>query len=164
MADEPMNNDPLNLKDLPELDPPGELWQSISQAMDEQGFDQPSRRRWLPVAAVAATAGIALCLGVLMQGDGLPDRASSQQTTLAQLQAVSASLERELSRYRDGVISAASADSIARIEQELGWLDTQINQTPEDPALWIDRIALLDEMNQRYSQADWRNQLMLASY
>ena len=164
MADEPMNDDPLNLKDLPALDPPEPLWHSISRTLDEQAVAQPSRPRWLPLVAAAGVAVLALCLGLMMQGDTRPDAASREQGTLARLQAVSASLERELDTYRDGVVSATTADSVARIEQELAWLDAQINRTPEDAALWVERIALLDEMNQRYSKTMWRNQLMLASY
>jgi hypothetical protein len=50
------------------------------------------------------------------------------------------------------------------MEQELAWLDAQLSESPDDAALWAERIALLGEMNQRYLRADWRTELMLASY
>jgi hypothetical protein len=163
MANEPMNNDPLNLRSLPQLDPPDGLWSDISDALDRRKRPTPPKRGWAPLAMAASVAALALCIALLRPAD-LPDPTGGAANQLVRLQAVSAALESQLDAYRDGVVSATTVDVIARMEQELAWLDAELSETPDDPALWAERIALLGEMNQRYLRADWRTELMLASY
>ncbi|NKI34051.1 hypothetical protein HFP89_02575 [Wenzhouxiangella sp. XN79A] len=155
--------DPLNLKSLPELDPPEGLWPAISDEMERRGRSTTPRRSWVPLAMAATVAVLALSI-TLLRPDALPEARLDANDALLRLQAVSAALETQLDVYRDGVVSATTVDAIARMEQELAWLDAQLSESPDDPALWAERIALLGEMNQRYLRADWRSELMLASY
>lgn len=160
-----MDTDPLKLRSLPPLQPPDNLWPALERALDARQSPR-SPRRWVPLAAAACVAMLAL--GILRlapqeQEAPVPRQAGAGES-LQRLQAVSAALETQLGDYRDGVLSAATADSIARMERELAWLDTQLGEQPEDPALWAERVALLGGMVQRYLREDWRAEVMLASY
>ncbi len=163
MANERINPDPLGMKSLPELDPPEGLWPAISDDLDRRAPAAAPRRGWVPLAMAATVAVLALSIS-LLRPHGLPDPTGGASNQLVRLQAVSAALESQLDAYRDGVVSATTVDVIARMEQELAWLDAELSESPDDPALWAERIALLGEMNQRYLRADWRTELMLASY
>ena len=154
---------PLDLTSLPELDPPEGLWTAIADDLDRRTPAVPPRRSWVPLAMAATVAALALSI-TLLRPDALPEAGRDANDSLLRLQAVSAALETQLDAYRDGVVSATTVDAIARMEQELAWLDAQLSESPDDPALWAERIALLGEMNQRYLRADWRSELMLANY
>lgn len=163
MATERIQSDPLHLQTLPSLDPPDGLWNAISDRLDARSGAATKSRAWVPLAMAATVATLALCIALLRPA-ALPEAGNEGAEQLARLQAVSAALENQLGAYRDGVVSAATVDTVARMEQELAWLDAQLSESPDDPALWAERVALLGEMNQRYLRADWRTELMLASY
>lgn len=170
MADDRMNHesnrpDPLNLKALPDLDPPEGLWNAIETSLDSRAGRGAARRGWIPLAMAATVATLALCIALLRGTYGpVPVTSDEAADPLVRLQAVSAALETQLDDYRYGAVSASTADAVARLEQELAWLDVQINETPDDPVLWAERVALLGEINQRYIRSDWRSEMMLASY
>ena len=155
--------DPLNLKALPSLDAPAGLWNEIEQRLDARADRTAPKRSWVPLAMAATVAAMALLIS-LLRPDALPVPTGGTDNSLVRLQAVSATLETQLDAYRGGVVSATTVDAVARMEQELAWLDAQLSESPDDAALWAERIALLGEMNQRYLRADWRTELMLASY
>lgn len=163
-----MANDPLHLRDLPQLDPPEGLWSDISADLDASAHapNRPARGRFRAplwtVTAAAAVVTLAVVLTLTLQGPGF--QPVEEPARLAQLQALSAALETRLEQSRYGVVDAATADSLARIEQEMAWLDVQISASPNDPSLWTERVALLGEMNERYRRSDWRSELQLASY
>lgn len=160
--------DPLGLSALPPLDPPEGLWTKIEGALDARSGSSPRKQRptrpWVPLAMAATVALMALTIGLLRGLYGPLPVTDTAPTQLVRLQAVSAALEDQLEDYRYGVVSATTADTVARLEMELAWLDAEINESPDDPALWAERVALLGEMNQRYIQSDWRSEMMLASY
>ena len=156
--------DPLGLSALPPLDPPEGLWTQIEDALDARGRNSRPKRTWVPLAMAATVALMALTIGLLRGMYGPVPATDTTPTQLVRLQAVSAALEDQLDDYRYGVVSATTADAVARLEMELAWLDAEISESPDDPALWAERVALLGEMNQRYIQSDWRSEMMLASY
>lgn len=160
-----MADDPLKLTQLPQMQAPEGLWDAIAQQLDESDPVAPSQpRRVLPWSLAAAAAGLALIL-TLMQGQSGPlPMTEAPASQLAQLQTLSKLLEMRLDDNRYGVVNATTADSVARLEQEVAWLDMQINASPSDTTLWAERVALLGEINQRYERNDWRNEIMLASY
>ncbi len=164
------DRDPLNLRSLPPLDAPDALWGDIETTLDARSGRARSstggtKRGWIPLAMAATVAAMALCIALLRGAYGpVPASPDESLDPLVRLQAVSAALETQLDDYRYGAVSASTADSVARLEQELAWLDVQINQTPDDPVLWAERVALLGEINQRYIRSDWRSEMMLASY
>ena len=158
-----MDTDPLNLRSLPPRQPPEDFWPVLEQALDAREAPGPARR-WRSLAVAACLA--VLAVGVLRlapQEPAGPSPANAAES-LQRLQTVSAALEAQLDDCRDGVLSAATADSIARMERELVWLDSQISEDPQDPVLWAERVALLGGMLQRYLREDWRAEAMLASY
>jgi hypothetical protein len=162
---ESTSSDPLGLRALPELDPPEGLWNAIEQGLDARNDASPPTRPWVPYAMAASVAVMALTIALLRGIYGpmpVPEPSSTDQ--LVRLQNVSAALEAQLEGYRYGVVNATTADVVARLELELAWLDSQLSDSPDDMALWAERIALLGTLNQRYSQSDWRSEMMLASY
>lgn len=161
--------DPLDLKSLPALDAPEGLWNGIETALDTRNgngamHSNGARPAWVPLAMAATVATLALCIALLRGVYGPTPVDEQTPSQLARLQTVSAALESQLEDYRYGVVSATTADAVARLEQELAWLDAEITDSPDDPALWAERIALLGEINQRFIRSDWRSEMMLASY
>lgn len=160
-----MDTDPLKLRRLPPLDPPEELWPAVARQLDDR-LKRRKPARWLPLGVAAGLA--LMTLGILqLTPPGEPAPMVPQTTAadpLLRLQRASAGLESQLDDYRDGVLSAPTADTIARMERELAWLDLQISEEPGDTALWAERVALLGSMLQRYLREDWRADAMLASY
>lgn len=156
-----MPNESPDLKSLPRLDPPAGLWPAI--AADLERSHRPGRAAWLSLTAVASVALLVLAALVLA-----PDQDSPPITpagpTLQQVVAVSASLEDRLRRQRDGLVDGAAAESLAWLESELGWVDTQLAEQPRDIELWQQRVALLGEMTRRYERHNWQSQLQLASH
>lgn len=157
-----MNNDPLNLRNLPAPRRPDGLWPAIEAALDET----PGKRgrRYLPFALAAslalAVAAIQL-FGPTQQGE---DSLATAGPGLQQSRAASARLEQVLNSQRDGLLDAASIESLAWMEQELGWLDVQLADSPSNTDLWQQRVELLTEMANQYQRNNWQTQLQLASY
>lgn len=156
--------DPLALKALPDLDPPEGLWNAIEDSLDARSGSKPPSRAWVPLAMAATVGMLALCIALLRGVYGPVAPIDDTTNQLVRLQTVSAALESQLEDFRYGVVSASTADSVARLEQELAWLDAEITDRPDDPVLWAERVALLGEINQRYIRSDWRSEMMLASY
>lgn len=157
-----MNRDPLNLRDLPAPRPPDDLWPSIEAEL--ASVTKPRPRRYLPLA-VAASLVLAAVSGVLFN---LPDEPAAPLMTagaeLQQARAASARLEQELRRQRNGLLDTSSTESLAWMEQELGWLDVQLADSPSDTRLWQQRANLLAEMAGQYQRNNWQAELRLASY
>lgn len=156
-----MPNDSLDLNSLPRLDPPAGLWPAI--AADLERGRRPRRAAWMSLAAAASVALLVLGVIVLAPDRG-PPASTLAEPTLDQVVAVSASLEDRLRRQRDGIVDGAAAESLAWLESELGWVDTQLSEQPRDIELWQQRVALLGEMTRRYERHNWQNQLQLVSH
>lgn len=157
-----MNRDPLNLRDLPAPRPPDDLWPSIEAEMAAAAKRRP--RRYLPLA-VAASLALAAGSGVLFNlADDPATPAMNASAELQQARAASARLEQELRRQRNGLLDASSTESLTWMEQELGWLDIQLADSPSDTHLWEQRANLLAEMAGQYQRNNWQSELRFASY
>lgn len=156
-----MQNDPLNLRKLPTSTPPDDLWPLIAAALVKP--PRTRARRYLP-AALAASLAVAL-IGI--QTIDLADDQPISSTDTSELQmarAASARLEKLLRRQRDGLVDATAVESLAWMEQELGWLDVQLADSPSETRLWQQRVDLLAEMAGQYERNDWQARMRLASY
>jgi len=160
-----MPNDPLNLRDLPAPSPPEDLWPSIAAQLDDPPRKHARRSlRYLPTALAASLVLALAGLQVIdMAGDrSMPSANAGSELALAR--AASARLEQVLRRQRDGVLDATSVESLAWMEQELGWLDVQLADNPSETRLWQQRADLLAEMAGQYERNNWQARIQLASY
>jgi len=155
-------NDPLDLRNLPSAPPPADLWPSIEAALDK-----PSRRRAPRYLSMAVAASLVLAVVAAQFLDVARTPGTSKAAAnpeLQQARAASARLERVLRAQRDGVLDATSIESLAWMEQELGWLDVQLADRPSEAGLWRQRTNLLAEMASEYQRNNWQSDLQLASY
>ncbi|MBL39069.1 MAG: hypothetical protein CMP07_11735 [Xanthomonadales bacterium] len=157
-----MKHDALNLKNLPASRPPDDLWDSIAASLD-QAPRRPARRYWryLPIAAAASLLVTVVTTTLFEPFEQGATRANPE---LQQARSASARLEQVLRRQRDGLLDATSVESLAWMEQELGWLDMQLADSPSDTRLWQQRANLLAEMASQYQRNNWQTELQLASY
>lgn len=160
-----MKHDPLNLKNLPTSGPPDDLWPSIAAALD-QAPKRPARsyRRYLPIAAAASLVVAVVAATLFESPEPVATPATRATPELQQARAASARLEQVLRRQRDGLLDANSVESLAWMEQELGWLEIQLADSPSDTRLWQQRANLLAEMASQYQSNNWQTELQLASY
>lgn len=157
-----MNTDPLNLRELPTARAPDALWPAISSRLRDG--ERRQRQAWLPLSAVASIVVAALCVNLLLVVPNTPQPASRPDAELSQVRAASADLEQQLRRRRNGVIDASSVESLAWMENELGWLDMQLADNPVDVELWHQRVELLQQMIRYYERNNWQAGIQLASY
>jgi hypothetical protein len=154
-----MNDDSVNLRALPPLEAPDDLWPEIARQLDNKDAAARSRRKVR--FGIAATLLLGLGLAFLQQHDR---PVTTARATLERLQQASADMESQLAEYRQGIVDGRSIDALARMERELSYLDMQISEQPQDPGLWAERTALLSEMIARYHRADWRSEALVGSY
>lgn len=157
-----MHNDPLNLRNLPVYSPPEDLWPSIAAALDD--VPRTRARRFLPAALAACLVLAVAGLQVIEIGDDQPMSSTNADSELQLARAASARLEQLLRRQRDGVLDATAVESLAWMEQELGWLDLQLADSPSETRLWQQRAELLAEMAGQYERNNWQTRIRLASY
>lgn len=164
-----MNSDPLNLRQLPPIEPPSRLWPAI-----DQRIRSPKRARWRAwVPAVAAAIVLGLVLGVLIQApqqgpefgselaaSGSPHLASPIEAAMAE----SADLEFELRAREQGSVTSEALAQLVLLEVELSWLDLLLAERPHDLALWQQRSDLLFAMILSYTEpvemALWSTELL----
>lgn len=164
-----MDNDPLNLRNLPNPAPPENLWSAIAADLDAAGAGNRQRpawlpKRWIPIAAAASLAAVIAGVNLVDTTTDHPGDPVDAGFALAQARVESAGLERLLRRQRDGVLDASSVESLAWMEHELGWLDLQLAHSPEDARLWQQRVELLEQMTRQYERNSWQAGIQLASY
>ncbi|HSH27376.1 MAG TPA: hypothetical protein VK972_06375 [Wenzhouxiangella sp.] len=144
--------------------PPDDLWPAIAGELDRRRKHRFARR----VSALAAVVAMAVLAAVLVDAPAPPAgeeliASAPAGVTLADLRAVSARLESRLSDRRQRVVGGIELEPLLWLEAELAWLDEQLADTPADPELWRQRVMLLQELNRRYADGDWRRELLLAS-
>lgn len=141
------NRDPHNFGNLPQLDPPADLWPAI-----EAGLDTPSRSgmfRWASAASVAAVLVIAAL--VIQQPEQqtptVPADADSP-SHLERLVTVSQKMETRLSDYRSGsgVMGTIQAGVIAEFEDLIAFIDEQLSDDPKSIDLWFQRVSLMSDL------------------
>lgn len=150
-----MKQDPLNLRRLPPLDPPAELWPAIRDQLSRDS--RPAKRfslpRWMPALAAALALGV--LLNVLMRAPEHPvivDPGSAPPKPILAAMDRSASLEAELRARQQGSVSGEALQALLLLETELSWLDLRLAQQPDDVALWRERGELLSAMILRYAE------------
>ena len=143
--------DPFHFRNMPELDPPADLWPGI-----EAGLDAPRSGmfRWASAASVAAILVIAIF--VLQQPGELqqPGQQVATDITAAQsddpghlerLVSVSQKMESRLSDYRagSGAMNTGQAGMIAEFEDIIAFIDQQLSDDPGSVDLWFQRVSLM---------------------
>lgn len=163
--------DPLGLRDLPFLEPAGDGWPGVRQALEADR--QRAARRRAVTGWMAAAASIVLAVVVTTRlsqpraGDppgGVPAGATvSEQTassedgqTIESLIALSSTLESRLRVLREGAASmpASSAVYVAELEDLVAQVDDRLSQAPGSVDLWGQRVNLLLDLAQIY-QHQW---------
>lgn len=142
--------DPLNLKSLPDREPPEALWEAIESRL----VNRRHHLRWLPVAAallLAAGAG-ALFLGN-RSDEARPDRA------VEHYRLASVALERRVENLQTGVVDLRVLEQLSLLEDRLAWVDYLLAESPEDPVLWRHRLELLERIGDLYAGRSWMAQL-----
>lgn len=161
------------LRALPELDPPADLWRVVATDTLRSGGRRPVP--WAPVFAVAASFVLALAM-ILSFGARTPDRPEPGTTTdlvastpapLSSVNGVSTSELLETSRRLETalhalpaaprVTRASTALTIAELQDSIFEIDAELSQRGLEPAreqaLWRQRVDLMDALMQvRYAE------------
>lgn len=161
------------LRALPELDPPADLWRVVATDTLRGGGRRPVP--WAPVFAVAASFVLALAM-ILSFGARVPDRPEPGTTTdlvastpapLSSVNGVSTSELLETSRRLETalhalpaaprVTRASTALTIAELEDSIFEIDAELSGRGLEPAreqaLWRQRVDLMDALMQvRYAE------------
>lgn len=151
----------IDFSRLTQSKPPADLWPAIAGELDRRR-KQRFMRRLLAATAVFLLAALVV---VITQAPDVANEGrlpTAQSVRLDGLQARSARLEAELSTYRRGVVESDSLESLVWLEVELGWLDSQLADSPDDPGLWRQRVELLQELSRRYAREHWGNEILVA--
>jgi len=161
------------LRDLPELQPPRDLWRTV--AVNAVGKPDRTRPRWPLVVAVAASLvlGVALVVTTLQRPDEGPMRGTTTDliaatpapassvngVTRAELLETSRHLEAALRAMPAApqVTRASTALTIAELQDRILEVDFMLSDPRLEPgreqALWQQRVTLMDTlMRVRYSQ------------
>lgn len=143
--------------------PPEDLWPAIAGELDRRK-GQRIVQRFSALAAVIAVVVLAAVMVELPAPPAAGDDPAAQPAgvTLAELRSTSADLESRLADQRQSVVEGIELESLLWLETELAWLDEQLADSPDDRELWQQRIVLLQELNRRYAEGDWRHDLLLA--
>ncbi|MDX1570172.1 MAG: hypothetical protein R3200_06775 [Xanthomonadales bacterium] len=135
--------DPLKLRGLPQLDPPGDAWAALEARM------QPKPRRAWPWAA-AAVLVLVLAGGLFLDRDmPLPDRPEDPE--LAAWITYSQVLEEQLRsvRGRTAAYRGHQAVAMAELEDMVAAIDASLARAESDELrlmLWQQRALLLDDL------------------
>lgn len=144
--------------------PPDDLWPAIAGELDQRRKHRFVRRVSALAAMVAVVVLATMLVGVPAPPTGDKQIASAPAgVTLADLRALSARLESRLSDQRQRAVGGIELEPLLWLEAELAWLDEQLADSPADRELWRQRVVLLQELNRRYADGDWRRELLMAS-
>jgi hypothetical protein len=150
--------DLLKLRELPQLEPPPGVWESVLEA---ERARRAARRFWQRSAAIAATAA-AVAVGIaayVINLDAVERDAAAYQALLTE----SARLERVLADLPAPrpLMAGSTAGTIAGLEDRIAFVDTQLSYaaaedvgTPYRRALWGERVELMNALVMvRFAQA-----------
>lgn len=164
------------LRELPELDPPPDLWKTIPLAADAVP-ERPRHTPWAwPVGvgiAAACALAVALVLNLGQRTDDGPapgtttDLIAATPAPMSSVNGVTTAELLETSRQLEAalrvmpaapqVTRASTALTIADLQDRIFQVDTMLNDPQLDPAgereLWRQRVRLMDTLMQvRYAQ------------
>ena len=161
------------LRALPEIDPPADLWRVVAADSLPGGSKRPMP--WAPMFAVAASFVLALAM-ILSFGARAPDRPARGTTTdlvastpapLSSVNGVSTSELLETSRRLETalhalpaaprVTRASTALTIAELQDSIFEIDAELSHRGLEPereqTLWRQRVDLMDALMQvRYAE------------
>jgi hypothetical protein len=138
MRESEMSLKSLHLDDLPEFDPPADLWPRIATAYERR---RTSRRR--TIVGTALAAGIALAAVVLPQ---LRSPIAPAENPLVALQARSQSLEHELADLAGSAAPIESEAELRLIESALQAAYDRGGSEAEIAPLWQARNDVLSSL------------------
>lgn len=161
------------LRQLPELEPPGDAWQRVSGVAGRDRRLARWRQFWPLVVAGGLTAtAAALVTAIVLVGARQPAviapapeliTVQAPAPELDRLQAQSRALETMLRGLpqRPEVVRAENAAAIASLEDRIAQLDWTLSRSragvdvaAEEPALWRERVGLMGELvRARYTEA-----------
>ena len=170
--------DPLNLRSLPLVSPPGDDWPAIEASLRQQN----DRRRLFKVAgwALATAASVTLAVGLILhrpvsmapvdsstaqpaiaQTDAPTSPASEKASTVDSLIGLSQRLETNLRHIRSeiGVMPTSSLIYQVELEDLVAQVDEELSMNPGNTELWSQRVNLLLDLSQLY-----RNELRRESH
>lgn len=181
-----MQQDPLNLRSLPQLSPPSDDWPAIAAALREDRNKRNVRRTGGALLAIAAS--LAITAGLILQrptglpvdqdGISLPAIAQAGQQTSKQaggnpvlsnstdsLIALSQRLETNLRQIRSDIGALPTTSLIYQVELEdmVAQLDEELSMNPDSTELWSQRVRLLLDLSQLYKNELRRESLLMAS-
>ncbi len=165
------------LRRLPKREPPPEIWRRIEAGLAEHDRskpgDVPSKTHdrcalhYMFAAAIAASVVLTVTL-LIGRADAPQSAAPVQRVTdavleppersaaIAELLAESARLERVLIAFprHDGVIRVATAGTIAGLEDQIAWIDSELSTSAalddDDPmyqeVLWRERVEVMNAL------------------
>ena len=172
--------DPLNLRSLPQLTPDKDGWPAIESALLERG----RKRNWVRVAggALAAAATVILALGLFIgqpfdpPAVDQPGKAQSnpaeelqsaplRDPTLESLIAMSQQLEGRVRLYRDryGDLPAGALVYQVELQDLIVQVDEELSMAPASVELWGQRVNLLLDVTQLYESSLRRDYQRMAS-
>jgi hypothetical protein len=172
--------DPLNLRSLPMVEPPEEDgWPPVQQALLARGRRQ---RIWrVAGGALAAAATVVLALSLWISPPSGPDLGSpglavtdnqsdpgipeTRADTLLSLISLSQQLENRLRAYRDelGDLPAGALVYQVELQDLVAQVDDQISAEPDSLELWSQRVNLLLDISRLYENSLRREYQQLAS-
>jgi hypothetical protein len=178
-------DDPLNLRSLPQAEPPGDGWPEIEAALLNRGRHGRNLRVGGGLLAVAASAVLAfsLLVGNPFPGDDLatgetaavqlplpagtsePVSAPLQEPSLESLIAMSQQLERRIRAYRAGAGDLPSDVLVYQVELQdlIVQVDEELSAAPDSPDLWAQRVNLLLDVTRLYENSLRRDYYRMAS-
>jgi hypothetical protein len=175
-------DDPLNLRGLPQAEPPGDGWPEIEAALLQRSRRGRALRAGGGLLAVAASAVLAfsLLVGQPTPGDSpartagespaIPSTAEPipaplQAPPVESLIAMSQQLESRIRAYRASAGDLPSDVLVYQVELQdlIVQVDDALSAAPDSPELWSQRVNLLLDVTRLYENSLRRDYYRMAS-
>jgi len=171
-------DDPLNLRSLPLVSPPEDGWPAVRAALEQRSGRQRTLRIGGAVLAVAASVSLAVGLFLaqpasdpeavpVAAADTAADRAppTNPAKNADSLIALSQQLEARLrtARHERGSLPTATLIYAVELEDTIAMVDDELSRNPASADLWSQRVNLLLDLGQLYSNQLRRDYLQTAS-
>ena len=172
--------DPLNLRSLPLVTPPGDGWPAIEAELLQR--NRRNRLGKLAGGTLAAAATVVLAVSLMvghtvsgpestlpeLSGTAVSQEAESaplKAPTLESLIAMSQQLEGRVRLYRDQLGDLNSRALVYQVELQdlIVQVDEELSMNPGSQELWGQRVNLLLDVTQLYENSLRRNYQQMAS-